>query len=346
MCWAARNGPSERQGATPSSSAEGEVAQPATACPSILPGEDCRQLGDRPRSCAFAHNPIAAAAAMLQLRLQAAARLMAEGQGAALCQGASRHWSQQQQGQGSLRPAAAAAAAAAPRWHSHHAAAEEPSAEAEQDVVLYEAPFATTVKRVKASPAAARAAAAAPVLTPPAPPARSRRTLVSPHACRRPIRAPTHPAHPPAHPPALQKLSLFSCACAVCAGPIILGLDATTTLTAKASITATLASFGMFTTGLVSRDAVFECVFVCGVEGVGMWGVGAEQCKARGTAFQSILHSIANQCGSTPATPPSAAHLVHPAVHPAPAVRARQRHGAGHHADAHRPPPHRLLPRQ
>ena len=49
-----------------------------------------------------------------------------------------------------------------------------------------------------------------------------------------------------------QKLSLFSCACALGAAPIILGLDAGgMSLTAKTSIAATLASFGLFTTGLV-----------------------------------------------------------------------------------------------
>jgi hypothetical protein len=48
-----------------------------------------------------------------------------------------------------------------------------------------------------------------------------------------------------------QKLSLFSCLCAVSAGPIILGLDATTTYTAKMSIVGTLSAFGAFTTGLV-----------------------------------------------------------------------------------------------
>lgn len=50
----------------------------------------------------------------------------------------------------------------------------------------------------------------------------------------------------------LQNLSLFSCACALAAGPIILGLDAAaTTTTAKVSVVATLATFGVFTTGLV-----------------------------------------------------------------------------------------------
>lgn len=49
----------------------------------------------------------------------------------------------------------------------------------------------------------------------------------------------------------MQKLSLFSCACAVGAGPVILGLDSGMGLPAKLSLTATLASFGVFTTGLL-----------------------------------------------------------------------------------------------
>lgn len=50
----------------------------------------------------------------------------------------------------------------------------------------------------------------------------------------------------------VKKLSLFSCACAVAAGPVILGLDGgPTTLTAKLSIAGTLTSFGVFTTGLL-----------------------------------------------------------------------------------------------
>jgi TMEM70/TMEM186/TMEM223 protein family len=49
----------------------------------------------------------------------------------------------------------------------------------------------------------------------------------------------------------LQKLSLFSLACAVGAGPVIIGLDAGDAFTAKASIAATLAGFGTFTTGLL-----------------------------------------------------------------------------------------------
>ncbi|KAG7670022.1 hypothetical protein Ndes2526B_g06396 [Nannochloris sp. 'desiccata'] len=50
----------------------------------------------------------------------------------------------------------------------------------------------------------------------------------------------------------VKRLSLFSCACAVAAGPVILGLDGgPTTLTAKLSIAGTLTSFGVFTTGLL-----------------------------------------------------------------------------------------------
>lgn len=60
-------------------------------------------------------------------------------------------------------------------------------------------------------------------------------------------------SHPPLSPPtgALQKLSLFSCLCAVGAGPLILGLDDSMSFVAKASLTATLAGFGTFTTGLL-----------------------------------------------------------------------------------------------
>ena len=50
----------------------------------------------------------------------------------------------------------------------------------------------------------------------------------------------------------VKRLSLFSCACAIAAGPVILGLDGgPTTLTAKLSIAGTLTSFGVFTTGLL-----------------------------------------------------------------------------------------------
>ncbi|KAL6778155.1 hypothetical protein ACKKBG_A17135 [Auxenochlorella protothecoides x Auxenochlorella symbiontica] len=49
----------------------------------------------------------------------------------------------------------------------------------------------------------------------------------------------------------VKRLSLFSCACALGAGPIILGLDSGMTLAAKGSIAATLGSFGAFTTGLL-----------------------------------------------------------------------------------------------
>lgn len=49
----------------------------------------------------------------------------------------------------------------------------------------------------------------------------------------------------------VKKLSLFSCACAVFGGPVILSLDAAATLSAKVSIAATLGGFGVFTTGLL-----------------------------------------------------------------------------------------------
>ncbi|KAL4458309.1 hypothetical protein ABPG75_013174 [Micractinium tetrahymenae] len=128
--------------------------------------------------------------------LQAASRLAAEGQGAALWQTLAR----QQQWQGGPPPAAAVLAPpllhlqpGSLRWLS-----ELVQHEKQEDSVVYVGPFSTAVKRVK-------------------------------------------------------NLSLFSCACAVAAGPIILGLDAAaTTTTAKVSIVTTLATFGVFTTGLLS----------------------------------------------------------------------------------------------
>ena len=47
----------------------------------------------------------------------------------------------------------------------------------------------------------------------------------------------------------LQKLSLFSCACAFTASPIIMYMSAATAMGAKASIAFTLCGFGAFTTG-------------------------------------------------------------------------------------------------
>ena len=49
----------------------------------------------------------------------------------------------------------------------------------------------------------------------------------------------------------VKRLSLFSCFCALGAGPVIMGLDAGSTFTATVSIAGTLASFGIFTTGLL-----------------------------------------------------------------------------------------------
>jgi hypothetical protein len=46
-------------------------------------------------------------------------------------------------------------------------------------------------------------------------------------------------------------LSLFSCACAAGAAPVILALDTSMALTAKLSIAGTLGGFGVFTTGLL-----------------------------------------------------------------------------------------------
>lgn len=55
-----------------------------------------------------------------------------------------------------------------------------------------------------------------------------------------PLSAAPHSEHTAGHglqpcpaPPCLQKLSLFSCACALGAAPIIMGIDAGTTMTAK-----------------------------------------------------------------------------------------------------------------
>ena len=48
----------------------------------------------------------------------------------------------------------------------------------------------------------------------------------------------------------VQLLSVFSCASAFAAAPLILGLDSgLETLAAKASVASTLCCFGMFTTG-------------------------------------------------------------------------------------------------
>eukprot|EP00890_Picochlorum_soloecismus_P000118 jgi/Picsp_1/1106/NSC_04589-R1_protein len=50
----------------------------------------------------------------------------------------------------------------------------------------------------------------------------------------------------------VKKLSLFSLACAVGAGPVMIGLDShATSLMAKASLSATLSGFGLFTTYLL-----------------------------------------------------------------------------------------------
>ncbi|KAL4423110.1 hypothetical protein ABPG77_004793 [Micractinium sp. CCAP 211/92] len=128
--------------------------------------------------------------------LQAASRLIPEGQGAALWQTLAHR----QRWQGVL-PAAAAAVGpqlahlqpGSVRWRSELVQHEQ-----KEDELVYVGPFASAVKRVK-------------------------------------------------------NLSLFSCACALAAGPIILGMDAAaTTTTAKVSIVTTLATFGVFTTGLLS----------------------------------------------------------------------------------------------
>lgn len=83
---------------------------------------------------------------------------------------------------------------------------------------------------------------------------------------------------PPLH--RLQKLSLFSCACALAAGPVIFGLDASSTLTAKASIAGTLATFGVFTTGLLQWFTGEGGCFLHHHQGVVLSGpVGAAGCQ-------------------------------------------------------------------
>ncbi|KAI8109028.1 hypothetical protein M9435_005445 [Picochlorum sp. BPE23] len=49
----------------------------------------------------------------------------------------------------------------------------------------------------------------------------------------------------------VKKLSLFSCACAVGAGPVMLLLDGGTSLSAKMGLAGTLSAFGITTTGLL-----------------------------------------------------------------------------------------------
>ncbi|WPT14230.1 hypothetical protein PSENEW3_00000361 [Picochlorum sp. SENEW3] len=49
----------------------------------------------------------------------------------------------------------------------------------------------------------------------------------------------------------VKKLSLFSCACAVGAGPVMLLLDGGTSLSAKMGLAGTLSAFGLTTTGLL-----------------------------------------------------------------------------------------------
>jgi len=48
---------------------------------------------------------------------------------------------------------------------------------------------------------------------------------------------------------AIQKLSLFSCACTLLASPIIIYMSSASSFGAKASIAFTLCGFGFFTTG-------------------------------------------------------------------------------------------------
>lgn len=105
---------------------------------------------------------------------------------------------------------------------------------------MYVGPFGSAVKRVKVRATGRRHTA-------------DRSFLLPAHACCVTL-PPHHLIIPHVLPACLpQNLSLFSCACAVAAGPIILGLDTSgATLMAKGSIVATLASFGVFTTGLVS----------------------------------------------------------------------------------------------
>lgn len=55
----------------------------------------------------------------------------------------------------------------------------------------------------------------------------------------------------------LQKLSLFSCACAFTASPIIMYMSSASTMGAKASIAVTLCGFGAFTTGSLVHTKLY-----------------------------------------------------------------------------------------
>jgi hypothetical protein len=181
----------------------------------------------------------------MQRRLAlAASRLLVEAQGAGSgqCCGRAQHWH--------LLPPLPSAAAAAQtanwqtaaawpphtpsfglRWHSDMVERKG----AEQREFVYEAPFGNMVSRVKASVRSCCRAAC----------------WMAVHLTHRCWQAPV--LNLTIVCVAMQKLSLFSCMCALGAGPIILGLDTGTSITAKASIVATLAAFGVFTTGLVRQ---------------------------------------------------------------------------------------------
>jgi hypothetical protein len=162
---------SRQQSNKPKMSPAGPAAKKSFAGPPLMFARCCRSpcisLIARTARCATRARPLAhplpqAWAAMLQRRLQTAARLMAEGQGAALWQGFTRlqHWQGAAAAAG--HPAAACSSGggggwgggAGPlllhtRWHSE-LTQRKPSEE--QEDLVYDGPFGTAVKRVKASP--------------------------------------------------------------------------------------------------------------------------------------------------------------------------------------------------
>ena len=154
-------------------------------------------------------------------------------------------------------------------------------------------PLATQSSASRQAAAAAGAWLPAPLFSPS--PYTGAAPTTRPASPPRPSPAALPPAaRPPSRPPTgLQKLSLFSCACAVVAGPIILGLDASTTLTAKLSICGTLASFGIFTTGLVSPHPV-------------QWLLAADGGRG-GQAGLTVTMQAAGLCASRPAAGSSSA---------------------------------------
>jgi hypothetical protein len=186
----------------------------------------------RPRPLAHPHSQTWAA--MLQRRLQTAARLMAEGQGAALWQGFTR----QQQWQGAAaaagHPAAACSSSGGGGWGSSsgplllhtrwHSELTQRKPSEEQEDLVYDGPFGNAVKRVKASLPGAAAARLPPCFPLP---------LLSPGArLHKPAPAPTKPssaslsagpsAHPHARPPSLPP-ACRSCLCSAARALCLLG---------------------------------------------------------------------------------------------------------------------------